>query len=120
MKYLPHDYGGNVIFPIMMLTNFREYRKTQYNSFDQRSFFPHTDEYKLMVAICENDMVLAEQIVNRCPEILRETGMWRETTALGLAAMLNRVEMCEYLIERGAKPNVQGADSNTPLMHAVV
>ena len=34
--------------------------------------------------------------------------------------MLNRSDMCEYLIDRGANPNVRGSDSNTPLMHAVI
>jgi len=119
-KYLPLENGGNTIFPVTQMYSMMNYKRTQYNSFDQRSYFPHSDSYKLMVAICENDRPLAEAVIDRNPELLKKQDFWKDTTPLGLAAMLNRSDMCEYLIDRGASPNVKGSDSNTPLMLAVM
>lgn len=123
LKYLPMENGGQVLFPITYILGFfiKVIPKTKWNSFDQRSFFPHTDRFKLRVAVVEGNLNLVKTILDRGKvavdiEVLDRTG----TAALGLAAMLGRTLVLEYLRDRGANLDYQDESGNTALMLAVM
>ena len=123
LKYLPMENGGQVLFPITYMLGLfiKEIPKTKWNSFDQRSFFPHTDRFKLRVAVVEGNLNLVKTILDRGKvavdiEVLDKTG----TAALGLAAMLGRTQVLEYLRDRGANLDYQDENGNTALMLAVM
>lgn len=123
LKYLPMENGGQAIFPITFLLSFliKDIPKTKWNSFDQRSFFPHTDRFKLRIAVVEGNLNLVKTILDRGKvsvdiEVLDRTG----TAALGLSAMLGRTLVLEYLRDRGANLDYQDENGNTALMLAVM
>jgi hypothetical protein len=122
LKYLPIDAGGNFFFPFHMysLATFREYPKSQWSSFDLRSFFPHTDKFKLKVAICHDDLQLIKTILNRGFDVNAVIEEERCLTAIGMAAMLGKEQMVEYLVSRGADVNARDKEGNTPVMLSVV
>lgn len=123
LKYLPMENGGQVLFPFTYLLGccVKETPRTKWNSFDQRSFFPHTDKFKLRIAVVEGNLNLIKTILDRgkiAPDIgvLDKAG----TSALGLAAMLGRTLVLEYLRDRGADLDRQDNNGNTALMLAVM
>jgi hypothetical protein len=123
LKYIPIDAGGNIQFPltIIMSLGWRFPERTRWNSFDQRSFFPHRDLFKLQTAITEANLPLLKTVLDRGKVDINAEIREREgTTAIGLAAMLGRTIVMEYLRDRGADINKPDKFGNTPLMLAVV
>ncbi|CAG9310782.1 unnamed protein product [Blepharisma stoltei] len=121
-KYFPMDHGGNVLFPFSYLITLcqKSYLRTSWTSFDQRSFFPHSEGYKLKVAICHNDFQLAASVLNRGFDINSILDKRRKYSPLLLASQLGKLEMVEYLVSRGADLNARDFEGNTPLMMAVI
>ena len=95
-------------------------QKTQWNSFDQRSFFPHTDAFKMKIAICHEDLELINTLLKRGFDIDSVIEKKKKLTPIGLAAMLGRVDLIEFLFSRGSSLNLKDYEGNTPLMLAVI
>lgn len=122
LKYLPMENGGQVLFPFTYLLGFcaKEIPRTKWDSFDQRSFFPHTEKFKLRIAVVEGNLNLLKTVLDRGKVAVDVEVLDRGTSALGLAAMLGRTLVLEYLRDRGADLDRQDNHGNTPLMLAVM
>lgn len=122
LKYIPIDAGGNIIFPFYMYSGavFREYPRTQWSSFDQRSSFPHTDRFKMKIAICHEDFSMIKALLNRQFDINSIIDDKKQLTAINLAASLGKTEVIEYLYSRGADLEAKDSEGNTALMQSVI
>ena len=122
MKYIPIEDGGNSLFPFQLITALgkRECPKTQWNSFDQRSYFPHTDKFKMKIAICHEDLPLIKTLLSRNFDIDSLIDTKKQLTPMALSATLGRVELIEYFFSHGSSLNCRDFEGNTPLMLAVI
>ena len=80
----------------------------------------HTMRYRLMDAICENDLKQVKNCLDAGIDINSELCHERNINAVGLAAMLDRQVILKYLILRGANLESRDKKGNTPLMQAVI
>ncbi|OMJ81113.1 hypothetical protein SteCoe_18474 [Stentor coeruleus] len=122
LKYLPQDAGGNYIFPFSGATfyNAINFPRTQWSSFDQRSYFPHTDKFKMKIAICHEDLSLIKTLISRGFDINSIIDNKKHLRPISLAAILGKVELIEYLYSRGASLELTDNEGNTPLMLTVI
>lgn len=122
LKYIPIEYGGNFFFPFSMYSLQYDcfYPKTQWSSFDKKSFFPHTDKFKMKVAIAHEDYYLINTLLNREFNVNSYIDDEKKLTPLALASLLGKHEVAEYLYSRGADLEIADIEDNTPLMLAVV
>ena len=122
LKYLPIEYGGNMFFPfsIVSLQFIRSHPKTQWSSFDKKSFFPHTDLFKAKVAIAHEDYFLLNTLLDRKFDLNQKIDTQKGLSAIALASLLGKEDLVEYLYCRGADVNAKDAEGNTPLMLAVI
>ena len=122
LKYIPIEHGGNFFFPFSMYSLQYDclYPKTQWSSFDKRSFFPHTDRFKMKVAIAHEDFFLINTLLDREFEVDSFVDQEKKLTPLALASLLGKHEVVEYLCARGADLEIADFEGNTPLMLAVV
>ena len=80
---------------------------------------PHTLRYRLLKAICENDL---EHLPNTLDDYLKRHSLnyivdWKyELSPLMLATLLNKTAMIEYLVFRGANIDFQNSKGRSPLM----
>lgn len=123
LKYLPFESGGGIIYPFTIFFEWgmRNYQRSEWKSFEHRSFFPHSDKFKVKVAIVEDDIQLLKTVVDRRKNPI--DGLvddYKGVTALSLAASLGRLQTIEYLLDLGADLNAAGSHKETPLMKAVV
>ena len=96
------------------------YQMTQWTSFDQRSFFPHTDRFKMKIAICHEDFELIHVLFSRNFDINSIIDTKKHLTPIGLAAMLGRVDLIEYFFTKGSSLEIRDYEGNTPLMLAII
>jgi len=82
----------------------------------QFCIFPHTARHRFLKAICENDFEEIELLLDRGFDPNDFIDYKYELTPLGLAAMLNRSQLIQYLYLRGADVNKQDKNGLTPLM----
>lgn len=122
IKYIPIESGGNALFPFQLITalGHRECPKTQWNSFDQRSFFPHTDAFKMKIAICHEDLPLISTLLSREFDVNSIIDSKKQWSPIGLAASLGRVELIEFFFSHGSGLNLRDFEGNTPLMLAII
>lgn len=122
-KYLPVEAGGYIVFPFTMILQFclKNHFRTRWDSIEQQAFHPHTDKFKLKIAICEDNLALFHTVMERNLERMNEViDQELDVNAIQLASMLGRCQMIEYLRDRGADLNLRGKGGNTALMFAVV
>lgn len=81
--------------------------------------FPHTKRHRAMRAICKNDLKELKKVLDEGFDIDSPVDLQKEKTPLGLAAYLNRPQIIEYLILRGADVDRSDRLGNTPLMDTV-
>lgn len=86
---------------------------------DVKTVFPHTKRHRAMRAICKNDLKELKQVLDEGYDIDAPVELQHERTALGLASFLNRPQLVEYLILRGANLDKPDGLGNTPLMDTV-
>jgi Ankyrin repeats (3 copies) len=121
LKYIPVVYGGNALFPIHVMADFyTKYPKTRWTSFDQKSFFPHSDGFKMKIGISHEDLELISTLLSRGFDVNSVIDNKKKTTAMGLAALLGRVELIDYFFSKGSSLNSRDFEGNTPLMLAVM
>lgn len=122
-KYLPVEAGGYIVFPFTMIFEFciKNHFRTKWDSIEQQAFHPHSDKFKIKIAVCENNLELLHTVIDRNIEQINQVvDPELELNALQLASMLGRQQILEYLRDRGAELNTQGKGGNTALMLAVV
>jgi hypothetical protein len=123
LKYLAFESGGGIIYPFTILfeMGLRTYQRTEWKSFEHRSYYPHSDKFKVKVAVVEDDLGLLKTVVDRKKHpIDAVVDDHKGVTALGLAAVLGRLQVIEYLVDLGASLDAVGRHLETPLMKAVV
>jgi ankyrin repeat protein len=96
------------------------YPRTQWSSFDKKSFFPHTDLFKAKVAIAHEDYFLLNALLDRKFDLNQKIETQKGLTPLALASLLGKEDLVEYLFSRGADLNTKDIEGNTPLMLAVI
>lgn len=75
--------------------------------------------YKLLQCVHQKDKEQIEKLVqNGFPNLLNFTEPEEGYTALHLACMKNDTDMCSFLLELGAHPDVQDKMGRTPAMKA--
>ncbi|XP_069706283.1 ankyrin repeat and EF-hand domain-containing protein 1 [Phaenicophaeus curvirostris] len=75
--------------------------------------------YKLLQCIHQKDKKQIEKLVqNGIPNLINFTEPMEGYSALHLACMKNDVDMCRFLLEQGAHPDVQDKMGRTPAMKA--
>uniref|UniRef100_U3K941 Ankyrin repeat and EF-hand domain containing 1 n=1 Tax=Ficedula albicollis TaxID=59894 RepID=U3K941_FICAL len=75
--------------------------------------------YKLLQCIHEKDKKQIENLLQKgFPDLINYTDPKKGYSAFHLAAMKNDIEMCRFLLEHGARPNVHDKMGRTPAMKA--
>ncbi|NWR69964.1 ANKE1 protein, partial [Centropus unirufus] len=75
--------------------------------------------YKLLQCVHQRDKKQIENLVqNGIPNLINFTEPVEGYSALHLACMKNDIDMCSFLLEQGAHPNVQDKMGRTPAMMA--
>lgn len=83
------------------------------------SAFPHTKEYRIVRAICENDLKEVETCLEEGIGINQAIDTKKGLTPLNLASLFSRPLMIKYLVMRGADLESRDKFGNTPLMNSV-
>ncbi|NWV19921.1 ANKE1 protein, partial [Origma solitaria] len=84
---------------------------------DQRLL--HLQIYKLLQCVHEKDKKQIENLIQKgFPDLINYTEPKEGYSAFHLASMKNDVEMCRFLLEHGARPNVHDKMGCTPAMKA--
>lgn len=122
LKYIPMEYGGNFFFPFSAITAQHNisYPKTQWSSFDKKSFFPHTDKFKMKVAIAHEDIFMLKTLLDRDFNVNSIIDNEKNYTPIALASILGKHDLIDYLFSRGANLESIDDEGNTPLMLAVI
>ena len=81
--------------------------------------FPHSKRHRAMRAICNNDLKELKKALDEGLDIDAPVELQHDRTSLGLAAFLNRPQLADYLILRGARLDKGDKLGNTPLMDSV-
>ncbi|NWX65204.1 ANKE1 protein, partial [Promerops cafer] len=75
--------------------------------------------YKLLQCVHEKDKKQIENLIQKgFPDLINYTEPKEGYSALHLASMKNDIEMCRFLLEHGAQPNVHDKMGCTPAMKA--
>ncbi|NXP57440.1 ANKE1 protein, partial [Chloropsis cyanopogon] len=79
----------------------------------------HLQTYKLLQCVHEKDKKQIENLIQKgFPDLINYTEPKEGYSALHLVSMKNDVEMCRFLLEHGAHPNVHDNMGCTPAMKA--
>ncbi|XP_030914173.1 ankyrin repeat and EF-hand domain-containing protein 1 [Geospiza fortis] len=75
--------------------------------------------YKLLQCVHEKDKKQIENLIQKgFPDLINYTEPKEGYSAFHVAAMKNDIEMCRFLLEHGARPNVHDSMGCTPAMKA--
>ncbi|NXY02248.1 ANKE1 protein, partial [Pteruthius melanotis] len=75
--------------------------------------------YKLLQCVHEKDKKQIENLIQKgFPDLINYTEPKEGYSAFHLASMKNDIEMCRFLLEHGARPNVHDKMGRTPAMKA--
>lgn len=75
--------------------------------------------YKLLQCVHEKDKKQIENLIQKgFPDLINYTEPKEGYGAFHLASMKNDIEMCRFLLEHGARPNVHDKMGRTPAMKA--
>lgn len=75
--------------------------------------------YKLLQCVHEKDKKQIENLIQKgFPDLINYTEPKEGYSALHVAAMKNDIEMCRFLLEHGARPDVRDGMGCTPAMRA--
>ena len=86
---------------------------------DIPTVFPHTKRFRALRAICKNDLEELQKTLDEGFDINAEVDLQEGKTALGVASLLERTMIMNYLIMRGANIDAGDKHGNTPLHDAV-
>ncbi|NXT15038.1 ANKE1 protein, partial [Prunella fulvescens] len=79
----------------------------------------HLQIYKLLQCVHEKDKKQIENLLQKgFPDLINYTEPKEGYSALHVASMKNDIEMCRFLLEHGARPNVHDSMGCTPAMKA--
>ncbi|NXO67934.1 ANKE1 protein, partial [Phainopepla nitens] len=79
----------------------------------------HLQIYKLLQCVHEKDKRQIENLIRKgFPDLINYTEPKEGYSAFHLASMKNDIEMCRFLLEHGANPNVHDKMGRTPAMKA--
>ncbi|NWT72916.1 ANKE1 protein, partial [Prunella himalayana] len=79
----------------------------------------HLQIYKLLQCVHEKDKKQIENLIQKgFPDLINYTEPKEGHSALHVASMKNDIEMCRFLLEHGARPNVHDSMGCTPAMKA--
>mmetsp|Transcript_37496 Transcript_37496/g.6743 ORF Transcript_37496/g.6743 Transcript_37496/m.6743 type:complete len:109 (+) Transcript_37496:237-563(+) len=98
----------------------KNHNRTHWRSYSTSRKFPHSDQYKLKAAIVQNDLEMIKVVLDRenvCIDDYIDNE--KEITSLGLASMVGKIHVIDYLIDKGADLDATSKYDNTPLMLAV-